>query len=543
MEFDDSSISSLIQDINKEYYIPVFQRQITWDREQMIDLFDSLMKDYYIGELLFWHPSYSDSSEVPCYKFIKNYIPDNRAPKESLDGRFRNNITELEIEDSQDLTFVLDGQQRLNTLFIGLKGHMWKREKGAEYAKQSSWEKTELYIDLMNDSDENSYKFEFISDPDNKNNKQNEYWYKVSEILDVDNLNKEIDRVKNQISSIKMGLDEEHIWDIEANMERLYDTFVREKNISFYSLDDDLPSNEAHKVFIRTNESGTQLSRTDLEITKMTPIWDDVNNQIPREEFIKTMDEVNSILNKKKFEVDKIVKLFYICTGDKGWTRAKNNRNYTELSNIWSEKIFQKTLKQWCNIMSNSYINPNSYTQKSSWPTIYYLYKANLQNSAIDDEFKQDLIFLANILTLCNGKRDTMIQLLSQIDDFSTIRFDKIESEMEGRPFSLYLDKEPNIENFKNWRRIYGSDKARVISYILSDTKGVNENKYILKTDGKQKNSEYYSLANMYFDDEEAKPLIQGKHLYDEVEMLDKNAERLIDRINNIIDEKIESSK
>jgi hypothetical protein len=44
----------LVNIANGEYKVPIFQRNFVWKSSQMIELFDSILKGYPIGNLLFW---------------------------------------------------------------------------------------------------------------------------------------------------------------------------------------------------------------------------------------------------------------------------------------------------------------------------------------------------------------------------------------------------------------------------------------------------------------------------------------------------------
>ena len=77
--------------------IPRFQRPFVWKPSNMIELFDSIYKGYPIGGLLFWEP-------VEAMESL-GMIGPLKIPK---------------IVD-QPLTYVLDGQQRLTTLYVGLR--------------------------------------------------------------------------------------------------------------------------------------------------------------------------------------------------------------------------------------------------------------------------------------------------------------------------------------------------------------------------------------------------------------------------------------
>ena len=90
---DTIYLEDLLEDITDgKYKIPVFQRDFVWKSSQMLDLFDSILKGYPIGSLLFWKTKgYKARSEVGPYT--------------------------IEKEDSDDAKYVLDGFQRISTLF------------------------------------------------------------------------------------------------------------------------------------------------------------------------------------------------------------------------------------------------------------------------------------------------------------------------------------------------------------------------------------------------------------------------------------------
>ncbi|GAB0053833.1 hypothetical protein YGH029_11530 [Helicobacter pylori] len=88
----------------------------------IIQLFDSILRGYPIGSFLFWklqkgdiakNESDSDKLNFQLYQFITNY--DERKP--------HNEKIRIEQIRRDDLYIVLDGQQRLTSLYIGLKGN------------------------------------------------------------------------------------------------------------------------------------------------------------------------------------------------------------------------------------------------------------------------------------------------------------------------------------------------------------------------------------------------------------------------------------
>src|SRR5438045_1333832 len=95
----------------RRYVLPAIQREFVWSREQICDLFDSLMREYPIGSFLFWDVSAETSMKFKFYEVMMRYH----------ERDFRHNPV-LPMAGPQELTAILDGQQRLSALAIGLLG-------------------------------------------------------------------------------------------------------------------------------------------------------------------------------------------------------------------------------------------------------------------------------------------------------------------------------------------------------------------------------------------------------------------------------------
>jgi hypothetical protein len=92
----------------KRLHLPDLQRGFVWSPERVRTLFDSLYRRYPIGALLVWKPTW-DGPEAPF-----ETRPWDLAPPSPDDGRgVRKTVLEIE----QGSIFVLDGQQRLTSLF------------------------------------------------------------------------------------------------------------------------------------------------------------------------------------------------------------------------------------------------------------------------------------------------------------------------------------------------------------------------------------------------------------------------------------------
>lgn len=115
-------------------FLPNIQRNFIWKKEQIEKLFDSIMREYPIGTFLFW----KTRELIKVRKFIDNY-------KDNL------KFTDFYIPNNEEEKLVvLDGQQRLQSLYIALKG---------------SYNAMELYFNVFSGNGEFSdpkYQFEFL---------------------------------------------------------------------------------------------------------------------------------------------------------------------------------------------------------------------------------------------------------------------------------------------------------------------------------------------------------------------------------------------
>jgi hypothetical protein len=104
MTYKPRSLFRLIDDINKSLFLPHIQRPFVWDEEQMLRLFDSLMRNYPIQTFLFWRTK----DEIKARKFMGQIAWDA-----DLSDYYEPNVS----KQGTEKVFVLDGQQRLQTLF------------------------------------------------------------------------------------------------------------------------------------------------------------------------------------------------------------------------------------------------------------------------------------------------------------------------------------------------------------------------------------------------------------------------------------------
>ena len=54
MHYPPEIIATVLKRLNVNYFLPAIQREYVWSPDQIIQLFDSLMRNYPIGSFLFW---------------------------------------------------------------------------------------------------------------------------------------------------------------------------------------------------------------------------------------------------------------------------------------------------------------------------------------------------------------------------------------------------------------------------------------------------------------------------------------------------------
>ena len=267
------SIKQAVERINsREFILPDIQREFVWTREQMIRLFDSIMKDYPIGSFLFWRVKNENKSNYRFYDFIQNYH----------ERDFKHN-PRVNLCSDNDVSVVLDGQQRLTSLYIGLTGsHAEKRPYG-RWNNDDAFPIHRLYLNLTHQLDDVdlTYDFDFRSDSEDftKDEKGDWIWVgkvlQFSELADVIDFLDAHDLLAKQLPKVLLS--------------KLYKNIMDQTIINYY-VEEAQELDKVLNIFIRTNSAGTILSYSDLLLSMATAEWRTYN---AREEVNELVEELN----------------------------------------------------------------------------------------------------------------------------------------------------------------------------------------------------------------------------------------------------------
>ncbi|MEA1052898.1 DUF262 domain-containing protein [Lamprobacter modestohalophilus] len=268
------SIRKIVRYLNDDetdgggFWLPNIQRPFVWGEEQIARLFDSIMREYPISTLLVW----KTRETVKHRKFIDNYRRDIK-------------LTDFYVPDNtRSKMMVLDGQQRLQSLFIGLRG---------------SHEGRELYLDVLSGGDAAApedirFRFAFKkADPGWP-------WHRFKDIIfETKKLDSQI--AKDIIAAAPASLSDEQQAMIELNIGRARKEFVNDDNITYQELDgidnpDAYQLDDIVEIFIRANSGGTKLGKSDLLFSLLTSSWDEADGE---------MEALLEDLNQGAFDFDR----------------------------------------------------------------------------------------------------------------------------------------------------------------------------------------------------------------------------------------------
>ena len=302
-------IREIIDNIDKQHlFIPAFQREYVWKRPDAKNLISSLIKDYPTGTMLTWATT---------------------NPPE-LKGDYVYEITKGVVK------LILDGQQRITTLYLLIKGEIppyYKEEEilndvrglyvnvetlTLEYYKKNQMENDPLWVDITDIFQGNVNVFDILEKLEAKNNS--------------DEIDKDIQKlIYNNITSI----------DRIKDMEFAEQIIPAKANIK-----------EAIDIFYIVNASGVNLTDAELALAQISGYWPQA-----REEFKEKLEELKA--KGWVFSLDFIVFTLLAVTHHQGSKMSKLHSadNKEVIQHAW-HVLRDRVLDYTCNILqSHAYVD------------------------------------------------------------------------------------------------------------------------------------------------------------------------------------------
>ncbi|WP_337043106.1 DUF262 domain-containing protein [Emticicia sp. 17c] len=457
-QFKDLSIKDVIQEINQSYFLPDIQREYVWlkkaEEKKIEQLFDSVLRGYPISSFLFWKLKKTDIEtnrenreeqdtnklNFQLYKFLEKY-----------DEREVHNIKiDIEQVNSNDLYIVLDGQQRLTSLYIGLKGSRTLKRKKSWADNPNAYEEKKLYLNLKHtpnfENPEDNYDFQFLKYEESLVKNDSQFWFKVGNILD------------RKVGDIYSYITENNLSGQEATiLTELMDVFCTQKQISYFE-ETEKSLDKVLKIFIRVNSGGTQLSYSDLLMSILTANFSSDIRALMNRLVDSLKDEGFGVMER-----DQILKTCLILTECPHIFALRNfsKANIHKIEDNWEEITNQiysaiDILKEfgYRNRLTSAYIIS---------VIAFYLFK----HKNISEEDKNEMlkfVRLAQIKSYFSSSLDTKLEIVSKaIKNNSTFKGVNVEL-LNNQTYPLFLS-EDDIERMVDLQ--YGSLALLPVLQIL----------------------------------------------------------------------------
>jgi hypothetical protein len=306
MSYATITIGNFLSDVNTRYFLPAIQRPFVWDSDQVVALLDSLMKGYPISSFMFWVVDDDLKRELKIYNFIENWKPGMQNPTASADGR--------------KVTLVLDGQQRITSLLIALRGTFAEKTKYKRSSSADAWSEKTLYLDLLQDpagdyEDDDSdlgvsYGLRFHATP--PRNDYRRYWFRLGDMLNYrtdENLEM---LIKTTLAKMHHGVTAYERELITSSLRRLHQVIWTDEVINYYT-ESSRSVDRVLDIFVRANDAGTKLSKSDLMMSMITSKWE---NGSARDAVFNFVDHINTSLgHENRITKDFMLKASLVLCG------------------------------------------------------------------------------------------------------------------------------------------------------------------------------------------------------------------------------------
>lgn len=323
------TIKDALEAVSKNHYVlPAIQREFVWKPEQICRLFDSLMQGYPFGTFLFWRVEPEKSSDFKFFGFVQNFHERDAA-----------HCPELGTLPNRELTAVLDGQQRLTALNIGLRGSMSIKEPNKWRTNPNAFPKRTLHIDLMavrgDDDEGEAYRFRFLEAQKAAADDQ-AMWYPVPDILTMPNVAKLSQWLYKRMAERNIADDSVVFNRASDTLHQLFQVVHVVPNLTFYT-EKSQELDRVLRIFIRMNSGGTVLSYSDLLLSIAVAQWSKLD---ARQEIHSLVDDLNRIGAGFNLSKDFVLKagLMLADVASVGFKVENFNRaNMGTLEQVWSD--------------------------------------------------------------------------------------------------------------------------------------------------------------------------------------------------------------
>ena len=284
------SIASLLNQVKeREIVLPAIQRNFVWPVERIYTLLDSIMRGYPIGNIILWETH----NDIQHRFFVADY-------------QGHSMHTYHDNPKGNRLRLVIDGQQRLQSLYVAIYG---------------TYDSCALHFDVLSGSEKDDVsedKFIFVFSTQEHTRELNSsvlrqlslqpekrdksfqvlHYVRVSDLFAMSVEDKE--RLKETLSET-LSLDSTDRIRLSVNLSLLDQSLSKEGDLLRETvIDKNLPASSTSRksdhdvleIFVRVNTLNTRLSRSDLIFSMLKLNWKESAVYLP--EFVREINRDNS---------------------------------------------------------------------------------------------------------------------------------------------------------------------------------------------------------------------------------------------------------
>lgn len=442
----------------QDLVLPAIQREFVWNDIQIVRLFDSILRGYPIGSFLSWKIDPATAAQFRFYGFIREYHEKDSPHCQRLD-----------LPHGKTVIAVLDGQQRLTALNIGLRGSVARRVRGGWWTNPKSFPRTRLYVNVLSEASPNElgmrYDFRMTQEPVAQPDDQSAYWFPVSRLFEIE----DISGLMNEVAEHELG-NNKFAAKIIGDMWRA----IHNAGALYFYEETDQDVEKVLDIFIRVNSGGTILSYSDLLLSIATAQWADRD---AREAIHSLVDQLNATGQGFRLSKDVVLKsgLVLIGVSDIGFKVKNFNRtNMSLLQKEWD--AVADALGVAVGLLADFGLSDATLTAESVVvPVAYYVHHRKLthayrtQPSSAEDRRRLRSWVIRSLVKqgVWGSGLDTLLgDLRSAIDAYGADGFplEQIESRMAARGKALTFAQE-EVDDLLDSR--YGSARTFAVLALM----------------------------------------------------------------------------
>jgi len=374
-------IVDCIENIDKEELVlPVVQRDFVWSMEKIQLLFDTLLKGDSFGGIMTIKDIKGKKPIFYFRQFIKSYQKGKNTASKDIDKL------------KQNISYVVDGQQRLSAFYIGIIGN---------------YDNKQLHFDLLSEIEHKNFNLTFAqtqaelkTELDNFDGTQKivTFWYSFSELY------RKIEECGADYHTVYDDIIEEYkerkflpneLTRIKRNIENVTNQIFNFPNIGICEVRIDRKYDEVEnrirvvELFRRLNQGGTKLDGLELMASKLKGF--DPEN----EKFLRKIEEFEDI----GFGKDEVIKLIFILQDDYKKTLANITKQDSDFIKSKKGRIKEalngtRLFLQQSNLLE--FFNKEKPSIIPLYFITYFLFHLDKSDAEIKDYFKNSEINNAN---------------------------------------------------------------------------------------------------------------------------------------------------